>query len=118
VMGEITPDVEALHMIIGLGNFEATGSTGGNTYDLAQRIMSSDWLEAHDREVAEKAWDDCVKKVRSEMRAIPSCGDGQGGQMFDLLPLGPNESSESGARIAVFEALDELTNPCREGATE
>ena len=62
-MGEITPDVEALHMIIGLGNLEATGSAGGNTYDLAQRtsdlaqrIMSSDWLEAHDREIAEKAF--------------------------------------------------------------
>lgn len=54
--GEVTPDVEALHMIIGLGNFEATGGTGSNTYDLALRIVDSDWLEAHDREVAEKAW--------------------------------------------------------------
>lgn len=75
------------------------------------------WLTEHDREVAEKAWDECMKKVRYEMRAIPSCGDGQGGKMFDLLPLGPNEASESGARTVVFEALHKLTNPYREGAT-
>ena len=66
---EITPDVEALHMIIGLGNFEATGSTGGNTYDLAQRIMSSDWLEAHDREVAEASAKQALEDAADDWHA-------------------------------------------------
>lgn len=71
---------------------------------------------AADRDRAMKAqgWDECIAEVRSEIRALPSWASPNGEHGFDLQPLGPDASTEEGARVAVFGVLDAAVNPYRE----
>lgn len=82
-MREITPDVEALHQIIGVGNFEANGSTGSNTYDLAFRIVDSEWLAEHDRAVAEAAAVQALVDIGKYIVETPEMVQGMQGYLND-----------------------------------
>lgn len=67
------------------------------------------WLAEYTRQQREEAWN----HARSEVRMIPSWFNPEtreGG--FDLQPLGPDDSSEEGAWMAVMEILDD--NPYRQ----
>lgn len=60
-------------------------------------------------------WDEAVRTVRLEIRAIPhwfNPEDGYG--EFDLQPLGPDETTERGAWMAVQSVFDDIHNPYRE----
>lgn len=71
-MEGITPDDEALHMVIALGNFEDLRHTGSNTYALAQRVTASDWLKQYTARVQADVLDTAIGLLSKDGFFSPS----------------------------------------------
>ena len=102
-MSEYTPTTEEVRR--GYSWNQLTNSYGINNGKEFDR-----WLAEHDRQKQAEGWE----RARQELRSIPHWynKEDQYGE-FDLQPLGPNETSEQGAFMAVKKIMD--VNPYQEG---